>query len=341
MDIRHTILGELPMVYAVAVVPMDDGIHFLAATELYGRWMHFRPPDYRASIAREGPGGVMSIVPLKGRGGEVVAIERAYPIYNGVDTRITLVSPPKGGATLWEMEEIAAIPFLHRIGIISDGGPVAVLLAATMTGGKAHQDDWSQQGRIYAGAVPERGSPLVLSPILHGISRNHGMHVVRTHATQEVLVSGIEGLFSFARAGGNWSSLRLLDHDVSDAAVFDLDGDGRDEVITIEPFHGNRYVIYRNSATGLRREVEIDGAFAHVVWAGFLRGQRCLVLGDRAARKELRLLTFRGDGTLDYETRVLDAGGGPANISVAHLGDRDLILCANHVRGEISLFELT
>jgi hypothetical protein len=341
MKIDRTILCDLPMVYAVTAVHMVDGVHFLAATELYGRCIHFSPPHYKASVATERPGGVMSIVPIPGGRGSVVAIERAYPIYHGDDSRISVLKPPTKATGLWSRREIAAVPFLHRLAMYRGPQSELTLVAATMVGGKANQDDWSQPGQILTGSIPRGRESLHLTPILKGLSRNHGLYLPGTSPEPTVLASGIEGLFALSRTPKGWLSRRLLNHDVSDVALFDIDGDGIDEVITIEPFHGDRFVIYRRSASGLRKELELPGAFGHVVWAGLLRGRRSLLLGDRAGRKELRLLTFRGDRTLKFESRVLDAGGGPANIAVVQTPGIDMILCANHARGDVSLFKLT
>jgi hypothetical protein len=341
MKVDRKTLCELPFVYAVAAIHMDDGVHFLASTELYGRCMHFSPPHYRASVACEGPGGMMSIVPIPGGRGGVVAIERAYPIYHGDDARISILRPPKSGAGVWSRREIAAVPFLHRLAMFEGPGSGLTLVAATMVSGKANQDDWSKPGKIFAGKLPTNHGRIRLKPILEGISRNHGLNLQGPPRNPTVLVSGIEGLFSLSQTPAGWVSKKLLNHDVSDVTLFDLDGDGMDEVVTIEPFHGNEFVIYRRSARGLRKEATISGAFSHVLWAGLLRGKRSLLLGDRSGRKELRLLTFKGNRTLAFKTQVLESGGGPANIVVVQSAKYDLILSANHARGDVSLFKLS
>ena len=38
---------------------------------------------------------------------------------------------------------------------------------------------------------------------------------------------------------------RIFDHEVSEFGFVDFDGDGVDEIVTIEPFHGENFVIYK------------------------------------------------------------------------------------------------
>lgn len=329
------------MVYAVTALRKNGGVCFLAATELYGEWHLFSPPDYEPVIASHRPGGVMSLVPCSEEPLSVLAIEQSYPIYHFDNSRITLAV--QGDPRLpWEKQPVLSLPFLHRIAIFHSEGK-RHLIAATFAEGKEFQEDWSRPGAVYAGRIPEvAGGSWRLDPVLEGISRHHGMSIADWEGRPTLFVSGREGLFALRPDEGasRWPVRHLLRHDVSDMAVFDLDGDGNEEIATIEPFHGNRMVIYRTSNSGLKAVVEQEMTFGHVVWSGVIRGRRALILGNRAGRKDLRILRFRGDGSLDHETVVLDEGGGPANISVVHEPDRDLILCANHARGEVALYEI-
>ncbi len=284
----------------------------------------------------------MSLIPL-GRQGAVVAIEKAYPIYHGNDACITLAVPGCVKDGLWKKRRLATMPFLHRLCLMPTRSG-SVLVAASLAGRKNYQEDWECVGKVYAGRISSRSARVKLVPIFDGLSRNHGMHVANYLGRRTLFVSGMEGLFGLCPQSDPlkpWKQQHLLQHDVSDVAVFDFDGDGHAEFVTIEPFHGNRFALYQRNGDGLSRCLEIEGAFGHVVWAGIIRNRRCLILGNRGGRRDLRLLTFRGDGSLRYIERTLDEGGGPANIVVVQGRNRDLILSANHVRGEVCLYELT
>jgi len=331
------------MVYAVTALRSPGKISFLAATELYGEWHHYESPGYQPRIASHRPGGVMSLVQFSEEPVSVLAIEQSYPIYHFDKSRITLAAATSDSDAPWNKRVLVELPFLHRISLFhSEMG--SYLIAATLAGSKDFQEDWSRPGAVYAGHVPDNsGDDWSLDLVFEGISRNHGMTVAPWQGRQTLFVSGQEGMFAL-RPGqrfSQWEINHLLRHDVSDMSVFDLDGDGREEIVTIEPFHGNKAVIYRNPGSVLTKELEFEMSFGHVVWTGIIRGRRALILGNRSGPKDLRILFFRGDGTLNHETMTLDEGGGPANISVVQGADKDLILAANHVKGEVALYEIT
>ena len=69
-----------------------------------------------------------------------------------------------------------------------------------------------------------------------------------------LLIAGSEGLYEVAVPGGAdipWRAERLLDREISDAVTVDLDGDGVEELVTIEGFHGDEI-----AADRLVRDIE-------------------------------------------------------------------------------------
>lgn len=346
MNIRKTSLGQSSRVYAVAALRIKGAPHFLSATELYGEWNHFGPPDYRPNIASHHPGGVMGLVSLPGETGALLALEQCYPTYNFLNSRISLALPAKDPGGLWLKKPLAAIPYLHRVGVFP-GKDALWVIASTLCGAKQTKDDWAVPGAVYAARFDANNedTPLIFTPILQNISRNHGMHIAPFRGRQTLFISGMEGLFALCPQRDDdhtrWDCKRLLAHDVSDACCFDFDGDGAEEIAAIEPFHGNRVVMYHVTPEGLLPFAQESVDYGHVLWGGFIRGRRCLLIGSRRGAKDLRLLVFRGDGTVAYDTLTLDQGAGPANVSVVSQDDRDFILCANHTCGETALYEIT
>lgn len=91
-----------------------------------------------------------------------------------------------------------------------------------------------------------------------------------------LLIAGSEGLYEVAVPGGAdipWRAERLLDREISDAVTVDLDGDGVEELVTIEGFHGDEIAV--NKLCGDRWEIvyRFDAPFAHAsgaetFWAG-------------------------------------------------------------------------
>jgi len=158
-----------------------------------------------------------------------------------------------------------------------------------------------------------------------------------------VMVSGVEGLFSLKpreRPGLKWDCRRLLEREVSDMFVYDLDGDGCPEIVTIEPFHGDMLVVYKRFSNVWKSVYDTFVGFGHVVWAGRIRGRPAIIIGSRSGRKDLSIL-FPDRRLKSMDRRILDDNAEPVQITVVHTKDADLVLSANQEQSEIALYELT
>ena len=344
MQIQKTILATLDMVYAIGSIELDGNTHFLAATEATGPCLLFSPPDWTVSTVLDGPGGVMSLVPIPGRNGAFLAIQEFFPIFDSETAGIAYVEIGEDKTKPWKNQRILDLPFIHRLETVK-GHHSTYMVAATLCGGKDYTDDWSRPGAVYVGSVPEdpRGQ-WSLRPVLEGITKNHGMHISNIQEKQIILISGQEGLFSLEVPDSpeeSWQSEQLLCHEISDLYVGDIDGDGQPEIVTIEPFHGNSLVVYRLSGQSLQPICSWPLDFGHVVWAGNILGEPAILAGNRGGEKELTLLRFRSSGQAMLEPTVLDRGVGPTQIAVVNEKSRDLIISANHGIGEVALYEMT
>ena len=170
------------------------------------------------------------------------------------------------------------------------------------------------------------------------------MHVTELNNRQVILVSGMEGVFMLTvpkGSGEQWSNQCLMKREVSDIYVSDMDIDGKEELITIEPFHGNKLVIYKLSEDEQWYPVfERRINFGHVVWAGKILGKPCVIFGCRGGDKELGLLFPKGKDLQDFDYELIDQGVGPASVSIVHKQDYDQILSANHGADEVALYEI-
>jgi hypothetical protein len=280
----------------------------------------------------------MNLIPLPHREGTFLGIQEFFPIFQSENAGIVLAEATANPGP-WSIRRILDLPFVHRIEVLQTGGS-AFLIAAALCGGKAFQDDWSQPGAVYAGAIPEEsGKTWSLDPVLKGINKNHGLCTTQMLGRPIVLACGAEGLFALWPPEQNdvsWTSERWLDHEISDLAVSDLDHDGREEIVTIEPFHGDRLCIYKKEETGWQKSLEETIAFGHALWAGLLLGRPMVVYGNRGGAKDLGLLD-----PVTGQRQILDEDVGPAQVAVFSDSGRSLILSANHAIGEVALYELT
>ena len=90
----------------------------------------------------------------------------------------------------------------------------------------------------------------------------------------------------------------------ADGGSGDIDGDGKEEIMTIEPFHGNTINVYKLKDGKYEVDYtypnEID--FAHALVGTTLCGKPCFVAGIRRVNCEAFVLTYENG-----EYKTLDA----------------------------------
>ena len=345
MKVNKKRLAELEMVYAVCTMELNGKTHFLAATEEHGKCLLFSGPDWQESTVWQGPGGSMTLLPLKHCQGALLAIQEFFPIFKSQNAGIVLAQVGSCPSEPWRVRRVLDLPFVHRIEVV-DVGNTPYIVAATLCGPKSYVDDWSRPGAVYAGPVPGKlEDDWYVEKILDGITKNHGLHITKLDDRSVGLVSGQEGLFALEipqAPGQVWQSKRLLDHEVSDICAADIDGDGETEIAAIEPFHGNTLVVYKARSTGVERLCEYPLDFGHVVWMGSILSAPAIVAGSRGGKKELVLLRLRSSkAQLWLDPIILDRGVGATQIAVVSRPDGDFILSANHGANEVALYEIT
>lgn len=135
-----------------------------------------------------------------------------------------------------------------------------------------------------------------------------------------LLIAGSEGLYEVAVPGGAdipWRAERLLDREISDAVTVDLDGDGVEELVTIEGFHCDEIAV--NKLCGDRWEIvyRFDAPFAHALWGGDILGRPALLAAYRGGDGALMMLQKPdAEGDWRMRTTVIDRDVAPTNLSV-------------------------
>ncbi len=150
------------------------------------------------------------------------------------------------------------LPYAHRCEILNRDGK-NFLFAATVSTYKENPQDWSNPGELHLIELDETpGAKWESRVIDKSVTRNHGMMRTRINGNETICISGKEGIFYL----GARTRRRLddpgqcLNREVSEMTFIDLDGDGQDELVTIEPFHGETLNIYKN--TGNKWELRIQ-----------------------------------------------------------------------------------
>ena len=346
MDFTRSTVARIDMPYPLGTLTLDGERCVVASTEDHGPILLSRPPYQEAHPVVEGPGGSMALVEDPDRPGELFAIMGCFLGYRFQTGAVyhLLRDGPRAGDP-WRATRILELPFAHRIAPVRRGG-ARWLLAASLAADKRDPADWSQPGTLVASRMPKKpGDPWEFAPVLSGIHRHHGMRAGRFMGRPCILVSGTEGLFAadLSTDGTRWDFERVMESEVSEIAVLDIDGDGVEELVTIEPFHGNTLRIYRRDASRWSRIWETGLEFGHCLWAGSFGGAPGILASNRAGNRDLLLFQWKGHapadrGLPDPERTVVDAGVGAANMLVLEHGGGELIFSTNQVTGEIACY---
>jgi hypothetical protein len=341
------------------------------------------PPEWKPRLVTEEPGGCLDITPVPGAvagvGGQAVGgadasvgtdangatdalfmIGKCYPGYKFHDAGVYLVqaSDRAGLGTSddaqWQLTRLFPMPFVHRLQSFSHKDSVS-LIVASIAETKDSPDDWSKPGTVYAatfhGALEEPDGP---SPILADIHKNHGLRARRENGQTVLYISGVEGLYRALvpeSSNGSWDFEQLAEGEISELSFIDIDGDGTDELVTIEPFHGNRLTVYRvrwtetgvaaKGALQLTPWLHHDLDYGHGLWTGFIGGRPSILISNRSGSRNLELLqpdTASGDA---LSVSTVAEGVGSAQIAVLPNGSSDLIFATNQERDEVALYEIT
>lgn len=336
MRVEKTMLAQLESCYAVNELEMDGKRWLLAGSEAKAPAYAFNMADLseRRTLWTE-PGGVMTFVPLKSRSGEFLIIRKFYSLFNWEQAEVAWCWSEKGEIC---QKTLAVIPYIHRIDVFETGEGL-YFLGCSVSQRKTELADWSVGGTVQVGRlVPEDRSLCQLRVLRDDLFQNHGYCRA---AADWGLIGCREGVFRVEppKSGADWHLEKIMDRAVSDMALCDIDGDGRPELAAIEPFHGCRFRVYRQTEKGWEQIYEHPEVteFYHVVWGGLFNGRPMFLGGCRRGKQQLFALHWE-DGSL--KPTVLEEGVGPSNIHVFTQNGRQRILSSNRESGHTAVYDL-
>jgi hypothetical protein len=238
----------------------------------------------------------------------------------------------------WSVYPIGEEPTLHRIRFADlDNDGKLVLLAVPLmgrnsTGAKNHMD--GQPVRVLGYQIPkdpvrDRWQPFVLDESMHVI-HNFEVLVDPRSKGNSVLTASYEGVNLLHHDGEKWTRRQLgsgdqAHPDKSRGASEVKRGklkNGRPFVATIEPWHGNKVVVYTPSADARalweRHVLDDKLNWGHAVWCADLDGDGGdeLIIGvrdhlsDKAGEKSgVRIFKAADETGTKWERHLLDEGG--------------------------------
>jgi hypothetical protein len=323
---------EIKSVYTANAFNVD-GVTFIGAgSETTPAVYLHNLPAGTSSFVDDCPGGVMSFVPAPGHPDLFYSIMGLFPPFKGLEAGVFMHRRKADG---WETSRIMHLPFAHRCDILEKDGK-SWIFAASCSKFKADPLDWVQAGELYAIPLDDAGLPGEPELIYDKIWRHHGMLKARIEGDDTLLFSGAEGIFYMARKDGKWEVCQLFDHEVSEFGLIDLDGDGVDELATIEPFHGNTLNIYKKTASGWDKLYTDELWFGHGLSCGMFKGEPIVVVGNRRGPLTLNLYRRLSDGSFAHE--ILEDEVGPTQTQVFTADGVDYILSANQLKNEVALY---
>ena len=188
-------------------------------------------------------------------------------------------APERGG--VWTQHFIDWVPYLHRIAIVNINGQ-PLLFVATLQGQGRHLDDFDAPGALWCYRVPQdpRHETWEKRLIDGHIKLNHGLSVcdVDGDGRPDLLLGARSGLLWFEPPhgdgfAGQWQRWTISPRESSETFAADIDGDGVNEVLSIEPWHGHELVWYKAAGdirTGAweRRVISDKLNRGHSLWCG-------------------------------------------------------------------------
>jgi hypothetical protein len=281
------------------------------------------------------PGGMMSFVPVPGREGEYVSIMGLFPPFIGGEAGLYLHRLASG---TWSTVKAMELPFAHRCEFIREGKDY-FLVAATVSIFKEDPSDWTRPGELHIIDLNRQSGSSWSSEVLEQkIYRNHGMAKTVVNGKEAVCISGAEGIFRIQREAGTWLLDSLFPREVSEMSFIDLDGDGTEELVTIEPFHGDTLSIYKKAGKDWNLLFSDTLSFGHGLSTGFYQGKPRVVVGNRSGSLSLEMFSIDNLRKGLVDKIVIEGEAGPTQTQIFKAGNVDYILSANQRKNEVAIY---
>lgn len=344
LSVTKKVLANIEKCYSVCPINIRGKKGFLIATEKAGGCFYF---DLQGELVEQiwsEPGGVMSLVPVPGHEGQFLSTQEFYSPNDSKNARIILATPLENG---WDIKTLAALPFVHRFDILSTSEQ-NYLIGCTLKSDHNFKEDWTHPGKVYACVLPDDLSApdckLDFKVVLEGLTKNHGYYRSYEDGQPFALISSDNGIFKVKPPqGGNpdWKVEKILDQASSDATLIDLDGDGKPELVTLSPFHGDDLNIYRlvDGKFVLDYSYPEKLEFLHAIWSGKINGQPLVLLGHRKGKRDLFVLTYDQEQKA-YVRQTIDEDHGPANVTFIDQAGKQMIVATNRETDEVAMYTI-
>lgn len=338
MHLEKKILAYLEQVYTVNFFYFEGKAFIGAGSEGAHPLYLIELESLKKTKIADGPGGTMSLAPVLINNTDLVSIMGLFPPFIGMDAGVYTHSFRSGN---WDSNKIINLPFAHRCEIFNSGGSY-YLFISSVSKFKENPEDWSNPGELYVVPLSDVNNIEGLSdPLIKNVYRNHGMIKTIIDGVETICISGSEGILAiYPDQQSCWRVEKIFDREVSEFAFFDLDNDGINELITIEPFHGNSLNIYDKTVAGWSHCYQSELSFGHGLSVGSFNENPSVVVGNRRGDRALNLFTVHGPVKNSITKSVIEEDAGPTQTKIFNYNSRDYILSSNQAKNEIALYSI-
>ena len=334
--LKKTKLLSLECVYTANVFTFDGHLMVAAGSEREFPSYLINLDTRAVTQIAPGPGGTMSLIPVPDSADHLVSVMGLFPPFISIGAGIFLHSKADGN---WSTRKVIDMPFAHRCEFLAVNG-VNYLFAASCSKHKADPQDWSKAGELFVVAMDGAGNndwkPTLL---LDNLVRNHGMGKAIINGVESLCVSGKEGIFAVEHDPENgFKIVPVFGREVSEFVYIDLDRDGTDELVTIEPFHGNTLNVYKKKSGDWVNLYTSTLSFGHGLSAGKFNGDSVIVVGNRRGSEALELHKVLDLSHGRIEKIEIERNVAPTQTKLFHHDGSDYILSANQKKDEVAVY---
>ena len=354
---EQTIATDLKGGYQViaADVNGDGKPDLIALASNMPELVWYENPGWKRHVIADGRSRMINVAVCDaGKGAIQMVLAEGFSSEAKNSLGIVSVLRPKGDPREpWSITEIDRLPTSHRFRVADiDGSGRKVVVNAPLTAASAGSPDY--RGRtplVYY--RPGEWKRVLIGDQNEGVM--HGIYVTDwdSDGRDEILTASFGGIHVYdLGAGGKWTRTELTKGDpapwpksgASDVAVGHLAG--RRFLCSIEPWHGNQVVVYRQEGGAWRRQV-LDASFVegHTIHAVDLDGDGRdeILAGDRGkGGNAVYIYTAEDQAGAKWTRHALDVGGvAAASCAVVDLnGDGRLdIACIGSSTANLKIYE--
>ena len=333
---KKKVILNIESVYTANAFQVGTDYFVAAGSETKPEVFLYNLTNDSSEFVNDCPGGVMSFIPVPSKPNLFFSIMGLFPPFIGAEAGVFMHERKN---EKWESTKAMNLPFAHRCEIVSRNGK-NYLFAASVSTYKANPQDWSNPGEIHLVELEDQVElPLKSTIIENNLTRNHGMLRANIGGNEVVCISGVEGIFYFDfNENGEWVKKSIFDREVSEFCFVDFDGDGQDELVTIEPFHGETLNVYKKIQGKWELKFRDSLLFGHGLNGGTFKGEPIVVVGNRAGTLSLDVLKCKNMATGEFSRESIETAVGPTQTQVFTAGGTDYILSSNQKKNEVALY---